>query len=142
MDRFVLDASVVRTALCSPDGPSAYVISKALSGDVVLLTSYPLFTEYEALCMTRSMWEPSGLVGWEVADYLDGLAALMRVVSVPVGWLPRLKDVVSEISLLTAVQGDADAIVSLGQPHYGDVCDHYDVALISPQQASERLDHD
>jgi len=58
------------------------------------------------------------------------------------GWLPRLKDVVSEISLLTAVQGDADAIVSLGQPHYGDVCDHYDVALISPQQASERLDHD
>ena len=82
MERYVLEADVVRAALCNPVGPSAYVISQALSDQTVLLTSYPLFTEYESQCMRPGTWGAAGLVAWQVADYLDGLAALMRVVKV------------------------------------------------------------
>ncbi len=141
MERYVLDATVVRTALCNPDGPSAYLISEALSDNVVLLTSCPLFTEYESHCMAPAIWQPSGLVAWQAGEFLDGLAALMRTVTFPAGWLPKLKDVVCELSLLTAVHGDADAVVSLAQPQYGEACNRFDVALLSPQQAVGRLNH-
>lgn len=141
MERYVLDARVVRAALCHPDGPSAAVVSHALSDQSVLLTSYPLFTEYEAQCMRPSMWGPMGLLAWQVGDYLDGLAALMRVVTVSATWLPKLRDVVAELSLITAVQGDADAIVSLDAATLADVASRFDIEVLTPQQAVARGAH-
>lgn len=139
MERYVLDANVVRTALCNPEGPSAHLICEAMHEQTVLLTSFPLFTEYEARCMRPSLWGPTGLMAWQVGDYLDGLAALMRVVTVQVGWLPKLQEVVSELSLVTAVQGDADAIVTLNQDELRAAAAHYDIDVLSPQSAAERV---
>ncbi|MEM6986660.1 MAG: hypothetical protein AAF499_08995, partial [Pseudomonadota bacterium] len=61
-----------------------------------------------------------------------------RVVTLHSGWLPRLNDVLAELSLVVAVQGDADAIVSLNGLAFLKTASRYDIAVLSPHQVAER----
>lgn len=138
MERYVMEVDVVRTALCNPEGPSAHVISQALADQSVILTSYPLFTEYESELMRPSLWGTAGIVAWQACDFLDGLAAIMRLVNIPAGWLPRLQDELSELSLVAAVEGDADAIISIDGAKIREEAKRNWIDVLTPQQAAKR----
>lgn len=109
---FVLDTDVFVAALRSDLGASRQLLLNALDRRFELLISVPLMLEYEAVLSRPEHLAASGLSRQEVGQVLDDVAAVATPVRLAFRWRPQLPDQDDDMVLETAVNGNADAIVT------------------------------
>jgi putative PIN family toxin of toxin-antitoxin system len=135
----VLDTDVVVAALRSSRGASRQLLLGALRGSFRLLLSVPLILEYEAVLNRPEHLAACGLKVAEVRRVLDDLAGVAQPVSLSFRWRPRLSDPNDEMVLETAVNGNADAIVTFNQRDFEAAGRDFGCVVILPGAALGRI---
>ena len=137
--RLVLDTDVVVAALRSDLGASRRLLIGALDRAFEVLASVPLIVEYEAVLTRPERLEASGLTAREMNEVLDALVK----VSVPVHfwflWRPRLKDPADEMVLETAVNGEADWLVTFNVRHLAEAARGFGIRVLRPRDAWRKI---
>ncbi|EIJ34289.1 putative toxin-antitoxin system toxin component, PIN family [Thiothrix nivea] len=139
MLRCVLDTDVIIAALRSPGGASAAILSAALERQVTLLGSVPLALEYEAKCLEFRHYDEAGLDQERAGIFASGVIALLEPVYMDFHWRPQLIDPADEMVLETAINGQADLLVTFNLRDYGDAPCRFGIEAIRPAQAIWRI---
>jgi putative PIN family toxin of toxin-antitoxin system len=137
--RVVLDTDVIVAGLRSPTGASAALVRTIRAGRAVMLLSVPLLIEYEATCRLAEHRLAAGLSEKEIETFLDGLVLLAAPVETHYRWRPQLHDPGDEMVLETAVNGQANAIVTFNRRDYGMVPVTFGIEVLTPGEALRRL---
>lgn len=116
--RLVLDTNVVVAALRSDQGASRRLLLAALDRRIVIIASVPLMLEYEAVLTREEQLAATGLTCEETNAVLDALAAVAEPVPLRFLWRPRLREPADEMVLETAVNGQADLLVTFNLRHF------------------------
>ena len=135
----MLDTDVVVAAMRSPGGASAAILRSVRRGRAALLLSVPLAMEYEAVCSKAEHRLAAGLSAREVEVFLDAVIAMAEPVETHFLWRPQLRDANDEMVLETAVNGQADALVTFNRRDFGTVPAQFGVELLLPREALERI---
>jgi predicted nucleic acid-binding protein len=101
----------------SDSGASRRLLIGALDREFDLLASVPLVVEYEAVLTRPEHLRASGLTARQVNEVLDALVKVSIPVDLRFLWRPRLKDPADEMVLETAVNGEADRLVTFNLRH-------------------------
>jgi putative PIN family toxin of toxin-antitoxin system len=110
--RLVLDTSVLVAAFRSLNGGSRRLIDASDAGEFTILISQPLFLEYETVLKRPEQMAAHGFLFPEIDDFLFNLAERAIQVAFHKRIRPQLRDPNDDHVLETAVNGEADAIVT------------------------------
>ena len=110
----------------------------ALQGDFVALLSVALALEYEAVCSEPAQRVASGLSQEDVQTVVSAICGAEPVVPRFL-WRPQLRDPADEMVLETAINGNADAVVTFNRRDYGDATHRFGIDLLCPQDALKRV---
>ena len=135
---YVLDTDVLVAAFRSNRGASRQLLLGALDRRFELLLSVPLMLEYEAVLTRPEHLAACGLRAGEIERVLDDLSSVARQVRLAFRWRPRLSDANDDMVLETAVNGNADAIVTFNQRDFEEARKEFDCAVILPRAALHR----
>ena len=135
----VLDTNVVVAGLRSPAGASAALLDHALNRIFTPLVSVALALEYEAICTGPKQRVASGLDEPEIRRFISALCAVAKPVAAPFLWRPQLDDPADEMVLETAINGQADGLVTFNRRDFGRVPARFGIALMSPREALRRI---
>jgi predicted nucleic acid-binding protein len=104
------------------------------------LASVPLLLQYEAV-VTRS--EHLAAAGISEAD-VQVLLAAFALVAIPIRisylWRPTLTDPDDDLVLETAVNGNAEAVVTFNRRHFEPAAARFGIAILAPGEAVRRLE--
>ncbi len=106
---------------------------------MTLLVSVALALEYEAVCSRPEHRLAADLSEDEVKVYIDAIIALAEPVAMHFLWRPQLRDPCDEMVLETAINGEADALVTFNSKDFGEVPRHFGVDLLPPREAIMRM---
>jgi len=135
----VADTDVIVAAMRSPGGASAAILRAVRRERVDLLLSVPLAMEYEAVCLRPEHQIAAGLSEQEVHVFVDTVIAMAEPVKIYFLWRPQLRDPSDEMVLETAVNGQADLLVTFNARNYGTVPERFGIQVMTPRQAMERI---
>jgi putative PIN family toxin of toxin-antitoxin system len=138
-DRVVFDTTVLIAALRSDRGASRVLLRQALRDQFTLLASVPLMIEYEAVATRPEHLEAAGLSNEDVQTVLDALATVIEPVRLAFLWRPVLPDVDDDMVLETAVNGQADMLVTVNRRDFEPAVGMFTVQIVSPAEALRRL---
>ena len=133
------DADVIVAAMRSPGGASAAILRAVREDKVTLLVSVPLAMEYEATCSEPEHQLADGLSEQEVGIFLDAVLAMAEPVKAHFLWRPQLRDPGDEMVLETAVNGQADALVTFNVRDFGPVPERFGIEVLIPREAIRRI---
>ena len=136
---FVLDTDVLVAALRSSTGASRQLLLGTLRYRFELLASVPLMLDYEAVLTRPEHLAASGLTGGDVEKILDDLASVAKPVRLAFRWRPRLPDPNDDMVLETAVNGNANAIVTFNHRDFEEASRNFNCAVILPGAALRQI---
>ena len=139
MFAYVLDTSVMVAALRSRRGASRQLLLGALTHRFELLLSVPLLLEYEAVLTRTDQLTAFGIGRRDVERVMDDITAVARPVRLSYRWRPQLSDANDDMVLETAVNGNADAVVTFNQADFAPLSERFDCRLILPREAVREL---
>jgi putative PIN family toxin of toxin-antitoxin system len=134
-----MDTDVMVAAFRSQRGASRQILLAALACRFELLLSVPLILEYEAVLNRPEHLAASGLTSREVERVLDDIAAVAKPVKLSFRWRPRLRDPNDDMVLETAVNGNADAIVTFNQRDFEKAKRSFGCAVLLPAAALQQI---
>lgn len=137
--KLVLDTDVVLSAVLSERGASRQLLLRVVDGVLPAVVSVPLMLEYEAVLKRPRHLQASGLTVDDVEIILDQLAASMEPVNLFFLWRPLLRDAEDDMVLETAVNGQANMIVTFNTSDFGDVPQRFGVEVSRPGEVLRRL---
>jgi len=137
--RLTIDTDVVVAAMRSPTGASAALLSLLLQGKGTWLLSVAMALEYEAICMLADHRLAAKASRAEVQNLLSAIFDVIVPVEVHYQWRPQLGDASDEMVLETAVNGQADAIVTFNLADYRDAPRRFGIRLWKPAQALQEI---
>jgi putative PIN family toxin of toxin-antitoxin system len=137
--RFVLDTSVLVAAVRSSSGASAELIRQVFAGNVVIPASVLLFLEYEEVLTRGEHLAGAGATAEEMIILLDALAERIDAVKIKFLWRPQLRDADDEMVLETAINGQADAIVTFNRRDFAVHAEQFGIAILTPGEAIGKL---
>jgi putative PIN family toxin of toxin-antitoxin system len=105
----VIDTNVLVCALRSRRGASFQLLSALLDSRFVVVLSVPLVMESESVLLREGMVPLSAA---QVNDVLDMICATAQFQDIHFLWRPQLRDPKDEMVLETAVNADADYLVT------------------------------
>lgn len=111
--RIVLDTNVLVAASRSQLGASFALLLALRKGQYKALVSVPLMLEYEAVLKRTEQLAASGRSVAMTDAFLDALCLCVEPVHLHYLWRPQLRDPNDEMVLETALNGRADALVTL-----------------------------
>lgn len=123
----------------SPSGASAEIIRKARRGKIALLLSVPLAMECEAVCLRPEHQLAAGLSEQEVHVFVDAVIAIAEPVKIHYLWRPQLRDPSDEMVLETAVNGQANLLITFNVRDYGTAPARFGIEVMTPRQGVERI---
>jgi predicted nucleic acid-binding protein len=91
--------------------------------------------EYEAVLTRQEHLTAAGITADDANTILDALAAVIEPVRLVFLWRPRLKDVADEMVLETAVNGEADLLVTFNLKHLGEAASEFGIRAMRPGEA-------
>jgi putative PIN family toxin of toxin-antitoxin system len=138
--RIVLDTDVMVAALRSNTGASRQLLISALRKRFDLLLSVPLILEYEAVMKRPEHLRVAGATRDDIDAILNALAATSVAVTPNFSWRPELSDPADEMVLETAVNGQADLIVTFNVTHLRDGARRFGIRAIRPPEALSILE--
>jgi putative PIN family toxin of toxin-antitoxin system len=110
--KVVLDTKFLVAASRSRRGASFAVMQHLRQGNFIALASVPLFLEYESV-LKRSEQLAVGSRTPEMVDaFLDALSLRTTPVHLHFLWRPQTRDPADEMVLETALNGNADALIT------------------------------
>ena len=131
---YLLDTNVVVAAVRSPQGASAEILRRVLTGRLSVLCSVPLFLEYEAVLSRPEQLQAAGVTEGDVANLLNALAGKVQRVDIAYLWRPRLRDAADDMVLEAAVNGRATAIITFNQRDFLPQTQNFGIAVLTPAQ--------
>ena len=108
------------------------------NGGFRMLVSVPLFLEYQAVLTRPEHLLASRLTERQVTEFLYYLAGLVEPVKLHYLWRPQLGDIADEMELETAINGQADCIVTFNTRHFAPAM-RFGIEAIRPNQALRRI---
>lgn len=132
MYRVVLDADIIVTALRSATGGSNAVLREAAHGRITPLVTPALFLEYEAVLKRPEQRLVHGLGLRDIDSFLSALAAACEAVEVSFQWRPQLSDANDEMVLETAVNGQADALITYNVRDFVKGAERFGLRVLRP----------
>jgi len=110
--KVVLDTNILVAASRSRRGASFAVMQHLRQGNFIALASVPLFLEYESV-LKRTEQLAIGSRTPELVDaFLDALSLRTVPVHLHFLWRPQTRDPADEMVLETALNGNADALIT------------------------------
>ena len=137
--RIVLDTNILVTGLRSRRGASFRVLSRIPTRSFTMLVSIPLFAEYEAVLRRPEQRRVHGLKDPSLDVLLAGWARVAEPVELHYLWRPQLRDPADEMVLETAMNGRADALVTLNARDFRPAIQRFALSLWSPGELLQRL---
>jgi putative PIN family toxin of toxin-antitoxin system len=113
--RLVLDADVLVAAVRTRRGASGAWLRAALRREVQMLASVPLTLQYEAVLLRPPQLAASNLSRPELQALLDAIAVVATPVTISYLWRPILRDPDDELVLETAMNGQADVLLTFNE---------------------------
>jgi len=111
--RVVLDTNVLVAASRSRNGASFALLQALRDRRYIALASVPLMLEYEAVLNRPEHLQTSRRSEAETCAFLDALCLLVEPVHLHYLWRPQTRDPADEMVLETALNGRADALVTM-----------------------------
>lgn len=136
----VLDTDVMVAALRSDAGASRRLLVAVLDRRLTLLVSVPLLIEYEAVMTRTEHLAAASVTVDDVATILDAVAANARPVRLDFLWRAIVKDPNDDMVLGTAVNGNAQAIVTFNARDLARGAASFGIETLLPRAALKRLD--
>ena len=130
---------MIVAAMRSPTGASAALLHYADQKRIALLSSVPLFVEYEAVCSRLEHRIAAGLSEADLEVFLNALAFLVEPIETHFLWRPRLRDAADEMVLEAAANGRADAIVTFNIRDFQPMTHDFGIEVFRPADAIRRL---
>lgn len=128
----ILDTNIIIAGTRSRNGASFQVLSEIANKRFKFLASVPLFLEYEAILKRPEQRAVHGLSLADIDCLLNVWARYCCPVPLYYLWRPQLRDPQDEMVLETAVNGAAQAIVTLDRADFEPVVERFSIALWSP----------
>jgi predicted nucleic acid-binding protein len=128
-------------AIRSDAGASRLLLDAALRRRYVLLASVPLMIEYESVMTREEHLAVASLSADDVHALLDGIAAVAEPVQFVFLWRPMLRDPNDDMVLETAINGDADVLVTFNQRDFAEVTKRFSLRVCLPAQALRLLEN-
>lgn len=138
--RVVLDTHVLVAATLSPFGASFQILTRIPQHRFTLLLSVALMLEYEEVLKRDDLRAQSHLTLEEVDVLLDMLAAVGTPCTPFFQWRPQLPDPDDEMVLELAVNGRAEAIVTVNTRDVLPTARAFGVEVLRPGECLRRLD--
>ena len=104
-----------------------------------MLSSVPLFIEYEAVLSRPEHRSAASASSVEIETVLDALALLVEPVRIAYLWRPRLRDAADDMVLEAAANGRADAIVTFNKADLGASPAQFGIDIVTPADILRRL---
>ncbi len=139
MHRVVLDIDIIVTALRSATGGSNAVLREAAYGRITPLVTPALFLEYEAVLKRPEQRLVHGLGLRDIDRFLSALAAACEAVEVSFQWRPQLSDANDEMVLETAVNGQADALITHNVRDFVKGAERFGLRVLRPGEFLKEL---
>ena len=137
--RIVMDTDVLVAALRSSTGASRAVYQLLREGAIEGAASVALFLEYETVLLREEHLEATGLNHDDVDLILNELAAILRPVAPYFQWRPTLSDPDDERVFETAINGQADVLVTFNVRDYLPAANRFNLAVLRPGEFLRRL---
>ena len=103
-----------------------------------MLSSVPLFMEYEAVATRPEHLESADATREDIETVLDVLALFVEPVEIHYLWRPRLRDPADDMVLEAAVNGRADAVVTFNRADFGSVPNEFGISVLSLRDVLRR----
>ena len=126
--------------LRSNAGASRQLLILALNKRFDLLLSVPLMIEYEAVLKRPEHLRAANATRDDVDAILDALAGVGVPVMPNFSWRPELSDPEDEMVLETAVNGEANVIVTFNVAHLRRGARRFGIRLLRPPEALSILE--
>jgi len=123
-------------------GASAKLLRRIDGGKAVMLLTVALALEHRAICTLAEHQLASVFSASDAAFYMDGLIALTEPVKAFFCRRPQLRDPGDELVLEAAVNGQADAIVTLNEGQLREARKSFRIEMIRPAEALRRVEND
>jgi putative PIN family toxin of toxin-antitoxin system len=137
--RLVLDTAILVAAIRSDAGASRRLLVDALERRFSLLVSVPLMIEYESVMTRNEHLAASGMSADDVAALLDTVAVVAERVHLAFLWRPTLPDADDDMVLEVAVNGGADAIVTMNRRDFLPAAERFGIQVLPPGAAAALL---
>ena len=137
--RIVLDTNILVAAARSRSGASHRLLQLLRDGRFVALASVPLMLEYETV-LKRPEHLAAGGRSAEMTDaFLDALALCIEPVHLHYLWRPQLRDPADEMVLETALNGRAQALVTLNTADFVAAAERFRLPVLTPGAFLQQL---
>ena len=103
-----------------------------------MLLSVALALEYEATCRRAEHRLATALDDRDIEDFINGLIAVAEPVEMHFRLRPRLSDPGDEMVLETAVNGQAEALLTFNQRDFTAASD-FGIEVLYPREALRRM---
>ena len=137
--KMVLDTDVVVAAFRSTTGASAVLLRLARHGEITIAISVALMLEYEAVLTREEHLVAASQTVEDAHDLLNVLSDFAIKVDIDYIWRPQTRDPADEMVLETAINGQADAIVTFNRRDFGDAPSRFGVGCWLPSEALEKV---
>lgn len=131
ISRIVLDTNVLVAASRSRLGASFALLQLLRNNRYRALVSVPLMLEYEAVLKRPEQQAVSGRNAAMTDAFLDALCLCVEPVHLHYLWRPQLRDPSDEMVLETALNGRADALVTLNTRDFIAAA-HFNLPVLTP----------
>ena len=95
--------------------------------------------EYEAICSESEHRTAAGLNAEEVQLFIDAVVAMAEPVQTHFLWRPQLRDSGDEMVLETAINGQADALVTFNLRDFKTVPQRFGIEVLLPRDFVKRI---
>lgn len=137
--RLVLDTNVVVSAFRSPRGASAALVVAGRRREITLLASGALMFEYEAVLTRPEHIEAAGATIPDAIRFIDALATFLTPVRVAYLWRPQVKDPDDDMVLEAAINGRADALITMETKTFAPAARRFGLGVMTPAAIWSRL---
>jgi len=136
--RVVLDTNLLIAAARSRTGASSTLLRALLEQRFIALVSVPLMLEYEAVLNRDEHLVASGRTVHTNMAFLDTLCLFAEPVHLHYLWRPQLRDPADEMVLETALNGHANALVTLNTADFAAAA-NFRLPVFTPGRFLHRL---
>jgi putative PIN family toxin of toxin-antitoxin system len=137
--KLVLDTDVIVAALRSPDGASAELLRLARQREFAMAISVTLLLEYESVICRPEHLAAAAQTANDAQVLIDAIADLAEKVDIDFIWRPQTRDPADEMVLETAINGQADAIVTYNRRDFGEAPARFGIGCWLPAETLEKV---